>query len=176
MSSIVNLDMCLIASSGLLPTEILHEVFFNTLRELNGTIQNNILSINNQRIGEITLKDRILVQTYSENVAYVNSQVRLLRETFTRRADVAIKNYAYELEQEKRRAIESNLASKELEARIKKTEELQLKQEKAIERQKLDSCEAIVMELKEPAENQGYDIIEEKTEEGIQLQFVRRIY
>ena len=40
----------------------------------------------------------------------------------------------------------------------------------------MSSCEAIVLELKDAAENQGYAIVEEKTEEGVQLQFIRRAY
>ena len=48
--------------------------------------------------------------------------------------------------------------------------------EKAISKQNMSSCEAMALELKEAAENQGYDIVENKTEEGIQLQFIRRIY
>lgn len=176
MSSIVNLDMCLIASKGLLPEPMLHEVFYSTLNELNGTIHKGILLINNIAIGKITLKDRIIVQTYNENVSLVKKQTILLRENFTRRADIAIKNYAYELEQEKKRAYESNMALEELNARIRETEKLQKKQVEAIKRQNMDACEAIVAELKEAADNQGYDIIEEKTEEGAQLQFIRRVY
>lgn len=176
MSSIVNLDMCLIASSGLLPVNLLQEVFYDTLNELNGKIQNSILFLNNTKVGKVTLKDRIIVQTYSENASFVKKQTKLLRETFSRRADVAVKNYAYELEQEEKRLRESDLALEELENRIRENQKLQKKQEKAIERQSMDACEAIVLELKEAAENQGYDIVEEKTEEGVRLQFIRRIY
>ena len=49
-------------------------------------------------------------------------------------------------------------------------------QQKAIKKQEMSSCDAIVLELKEAAENQGYDIVEEKTNNGVQLQFVRRTY
>ena len=176
MSSTVNIDMCLIASKGLLPTNKLHEVFLDTLKELNGCISNGILSINNTRIGKISLKDRIVVQTYSENARLVQSQTDLLRKTFTRRSEVAVKNYSYELEQEKKRAQESDLAYEELVKKVNSIDKQIKAQEKAIQKQEMPSCEAIVLELKEAAENQGYDIVEEKTEQGTQLQFVRRIY
>ena len=176
MSSTVNIDMCLIASKGLLPTNKLHEVFLDTLKELNGCISNGILSINNTRIGKISLKDRIVVQTYSENARLVQSQTDLLRKTFTRRSEVAVKNYSYELEQEKKRAQESDLAYEELVKKVNSIDKQIKEQEKAIQKQEMPSCEAIVLELKEAAENQGYDIVEEKTESGTQLQFVRRIY
>ena len=162
MSSIVNLDMCLIASVGLLPTNILHNVFMDTLKELNGYINNNILVINNCDIGKISLKDRIVVQTYSEHRNIAMKQTELLRETFNRRANIAIKDYRYQLEQEQKR--------------IKENENKLIQQEKAIKKQELSSCEAIVLELKEAAENQGYDIVEEKNDEGVQLQFIRRYY
>ena len=176
MSSTVNIDMCLIASKGLLPTAKLHEVFLDTLKELNGNITNGILSFNNTRIGKISLKDRIVVQTYSENANYVQQQTKLLRDTFTRRSKIAVQNYSYELEQEKKRAKESEIALAELEKRLKAIDNKIQEQEKAIQKQEMPSCEAIVLELKEAAKNQGYDIVEEKTNEGTQLQFVRRIY
>ena len=49
-------------------------------------------------------------------------------------------------------------------------------QQHAIKKQEMSSCDAIVLELKEAAENQVYDIVEEKTNNGVQLQFIRRIY
>ena len=119
MSSTVNIDMCLIASKGLLPTKKLHEVFNDTLSELNGNIQNGILFINNNRIGKVSLKDKIIIQTYSEHAKSVKNATEELRTVFSRRAKVAIDNYALELEQEKKKAQESELAFAELEKRIK---------------------------------------------------------
>lgn len=176
MSSTVNLDMCLIASKGLLPIEKLHKVFNDTLCELNGTITNGILRINDKNIGKISLKDRIIVQTYSEHANEVRRATEELREVFTRRAKIAIDNYSYELEQEKKRAQESDLAYAELMKRINSIDKQIEDQQKAIKKQEMPSCDAIVLELKEAAENQGYDIVEEKTNNGFQLQFVRRTY
>ena len=176
MSSTVNLDMCLIASKGLLPETTLHKVFMDTLEELNGSINNSVLSINNNRIGKISLKDRIIIQTYSEHANEVRRATEKLREVFTRRAKVAIDNYSYELEQEKKRAQESDLAYAELMKRINSIDKQIEDQQKAIKKREMSSCDAIVLELKEAAENQGYDIVEEKTNNGVQLQFVRRTY
>lgn len=176
MSSIVNLDMCLIASKGLLPKEKLREVFLETLPEVNGLIKNNVLYIDNQPIGSISLKDRIVIQTYSEHAIIAKKMTNELRNVFTRRTKVAVENYKNELEEEKKKIEESNLAYEELQRRIKETEIKIESQEKAIEKQNMSSCEAMALELKEAAENQGYDIVENKTEEGIQLQFIRRIY
>lgn len=176
MSSTVNLDMCLIASKGLLPETTLHKVFMDTLNELNGSVNNNILSINNRNIGKISLKDRIIIQTYSEHADMVKKATEELREAFTRRAKVAIDNYSYELEQEKKRAQESDLAYAELMKRINSIDKQIEDQQKAIQKQEMSSCDAIVLELKEAAENQGYDIVEEKTNNGVQLQFIRRAY
>ena len=176
MSSTVNLDMCLIASKGLLPESTLHKVFMDTLEELNGSINKNILSINNKNIGKVSLKERIILQTYSEHANIVRQATEELREVFTRRAKVAIENYSYELEQEKKRAHESNLAYLELMKRINSIDKQIEEQQHAIKKQEMSSCDAIVLELKEAAENQGYDIVEEKTNNGVQLQFVRRTY
>ena len=176
MSSTVNLDMCLIASKGLLPETTLHKVFMDTLEELNGSISKNILSINNKNIGKISLKERIILQTYSEHANEVRRATEELREVFTRRAKVAIDNYSYELEQEKKRAQESDLAYAELMKRINSIDKQIEEQQHAIKKQEMSSCDAIVLELKEAAENQGYDIVEEKTNNGVQLQFIRRIY
>ena len=176
MSSTVNLDMCLIASKGLLPETTLHKVFMDTLEELNGSINNSVLSINNNRIGKISLKDRIIIQTYSEHANEVRRATEELREVFTRRAKVAIDNYYYELEQEKKRAQESDLAYAELMKRINFIDKQIEEQQKAIKKQEMSSCDAIVLELKEAAENQGYDIVKEKTNNGVQLQFIRRTY
>lgn len=176
MSSIVNLDMCLIASKGLLPKEKLHEVFLETLPEVNGIIKNNVLYINNLPIGSVSLKDRIIVKTYSECALLAKNKTNELRNIFTRRSQVAIENYKNALETEQRRLEESNLAYEELKKRIMENQNKIEQQEKAIFKQKMSSCEAMALELKESAENQGYDVVENKTEEGIQLQFVRRIY
>lgn len=176
MSSTVNLDMCLIASKGLLPETTLHKVFMDTLEELNGSIDNSVLSINNNRIGKISLKDRIIIQTYSEHAYEVRRATEELREVFTRRAKVAIDNYSYELEQAKKRVQESDLAYAELMKKINSIDKQIEDQQKAIKKQEMPSCDAIVLELKEAAENQGYDIIEEKTNNGVQLQFIRRVY
>ncbi len=176
MSSVVNLDMCLIASKGLLPKEKLHEVFLETLPEVNGIIKNNILYIDNQPIGSISLKDRIVVKTYSERALLAKNKTTELRNVFTRRSQVAIEDYKNELETEQRRLKESNLAYEELKKRIKENQNKIEQQEKAIVKQNMSSCEAMTLELKESAENQGYDVVENKTEEGIQLQFIRRIY
>ncbi len=176
MSSIVNLDMCLIASKGLLPKEKLHQVFLETLPEINGLIKNNVLYIDNQSIGSISLKDRIVIQTYSERASFAKNKTNELRNVFTRRSQVALENYKNELVEEKKRIEESNLAYEELKKRIEESENKIAQQEKAISKQNMPSCEAMALELKEAAENQGYDIVENKTEEGIQLQFIRRIY
>jgi len=144
MSSIVNLDMCLIASKGLLPETTLHKVFMDTLEELNGSINNSVLSINNNRIGKISLKDRIIIQTYSEHANEARRATEELREVFTRRAKVAIDNYSYELEQEKKRAQESDLAYAELMKRINSIDKQIEDQQKAIKKQEMSSCDAIV--------------------------------
>ena len=176
MSSIVNIDMCLIASTGLLPNNILHEVFMDTLNELNGHILNNVLYIDNNQIGKISLKNRIVIQTYNENQKMIKKKTEELRNTFTRRSQVAIENYEEQLKEEKRRIQESNLAYNELLREINKIDKAIEVQAKAVEKQKLPSCEAMVFELKESAENQGYDVLEEHTKDGVELQFIRRVY
>ncbi len=176
MSSTVNIDMCLIASKNLLPIETMHSIFLDTLNELNGEIKNDTLFINNKKIGTIYLKDRILIRTVSELAQEVTKATEKLRTTFSRRAQVEIDNYTYYLKKEKERIekAENNIdvLQKDISAIDKKIED----NKKAIARQSMSSCEAIVEELKEAALNQGYDIEEEKTNNGVQLQFVRRVY
>ena len=72
--------------------------------------------------------------------------------------------------------MQSNLEILELKKRLSIIESKIESQDKAIKRQQMESCQAMVEELKDAAINQGYDIIEEKNENGIQLQFVRREY
>lgn len=176
MSSIVNINMLLIAAKGLLPTNKLHEVFLDTLKELNGTVKNGVLFINDLRIGLLSMKDRIVIQTYSEHKLVVIAKTNELREVFTRRASVAIEDYKSELENEKKKIEQSDLAYNDLMKRIQEVDYKIKAQKSAASKQQMPSCEAMVLELKEAAENQGYDIAEEKTEEGIQLQFIRRAY
>lgn len=176
MSSRVNINMCLIASKGLLPTNKLHEVFMETLSELNGTINNGVLYINDFRVGLLSLKERIVIQTYSEHAEQVKTKTTKLREIFSRRAQVAIDDYKRELEIEKKKLECSDLEYTELLKRIEETDRKIKEQAQAVKKQQMSSCEAIVLELKEAAENQGYDILEEKTDEGIELQLIRRIY
>lgn len=174
MSSTVNIDMCLIASKGLLPTENLHKLFKDTVNELNGDIlKDRTLTIEGRLVGVVSLKERIIVQTSRYNSM---PKIEQLRDVFNRRSEIAIKNYKFQLEQERKRIQESNLAEEELRKRIEQADQKIIEQEKAVQKQEMSSCDAIVIELKEAAENQGYDIVEEKTEEGVKLQFIRRVY
>lgn len=176
MSSIVKLDLVLISPKNLLPQELMVKVFNDCLSECNGKIVNGSLFINGEQVGKISIKERIVVQTYSENVNKINKMVKELRNLYTVRSEVEYHNYqsylqdkviALEKEQETNDEIQ-----KELE-RIKKAEK---ESAKAHERQQLPSCNAIIEELKETAEQQGYDVDEVKTENGTRLQLVRRVY
>ena len=176
MSSIVNLDLSLIASKGLLPNDIMAKVFKECLKECHGFIDNNILYIDNACVGKITINDRIIVQTSSEALEDVKRLTEDLRSLFTKRSSVEIKNYQSFLSEKKKQLKQTSLVDEQIKKAIAELEKTEQEVNKAIERQQMTSCEAIVEELKEAAFNQGYDIEESKTENGIQLQFVRRVY
>jgi uncharacterized FlaG/YvyC family protein len=176
MSSIVNLNILLVASTGLLPHERLLKVFDRALVEVNGSIQNGILNINNQRVGKVYINNRIVVQTYSEYASQANTVVEGLRTVFNRKAEIEIQNYQDELNKKKQRLIQEQIDLIELEKKLKTLDnEIQLSN-KAVKKQAMSSCEAMVVELKDAATNQGYCIVEEKTTNGMQIQFVRRDY
>lgn len=176
MSSRVNINMLLISSKGLLDKERILKIFNEALVECNGSIKNNLLYINNLAIGKLFINERIVVETYTEHREKVLKSTETLREIFNRRVKIAVKNTQNDLINEKNRLMKSELELEELERKLKTIDDTILVQNNALIKQEMPVCEAMVAELKETATNQGYDIIEEETESGIQLQFIRRTY
>ncbi len=176
MSSIVNIDLMLICSKDLLPKERMVSVLDSCLKELNCKIENNVLYIKENAVGKIIIKDRILVQTYSERRSNAIKLLTALRELYTRKSKIEFEKYKEYLEEQKRIIKEQNIISEKIEKELKEFENKINKMNVAKEVQEMSPCEAIVAELKEAAECQGYDVVEEKTDNGVQLQFVRRSY
>ena len=98
---------------------------------------------------------------------------KLLRDTFTRRVSIAHENYLYELDKRKKELEQEKLVERELLESINRDIE---KTNVAFERQQLDECEALKAEIVDAAIAQGYEVVEEKNSNGIQLQFIRREY
>ena len=176
MSSIVNLDLVSISAKNLLPKDIMIKVFNDSLLKCNGVIKNNVLVINGFSIGKISITDRIVLSTYSENVHNIERYTKVLRDTFTKLSELEFKNYQYYLKQQKLLIEKEAEANLELKKHLEEISKKEIEATKAYERQHLPSCEAIVEELKEAAENQGYDVSQIETKNGVQLQFVRRVY
>lgn len=176
MSSSVKLNIFLIASTGLLPKEIMLKTFFKSLAELGGIVKDGTLEIHNQRVGKLLWGDRIIIQTTIQDNNQSLNVIGQLRQNFNEKAAIEVINYQYALKQEKMRLQQSELDLIELEKKLQLLEKKLQGQQKAIKKQNMSSCEAMVEELKEAAINQGYEVVEDKNEECVQLQFVRRDY
>ena len=174
MSSTVNMDMLLISTSNIIPSSMLKSVFEQCVEEIGGVIRNNELFLNNERLGKLTINNRIVLSFESDFDTSKRKGVReLLRNTFTRRVGVAHENYLFDLEKKKKEFESQTLVERELIDSINKDIE---RSEKAFERQQLDECEALKAEIVDAAIAQGYEVVEEKNSNGIQLQFIRREY
>lgn len=177
MSSTIHMDMALIATANILPKDKMHEVFMACVSELNGRVVNNVLEINGETLGTLTFNDRIILSFSSDYPSTKRTDMRnLIRDVFTRRANIAHKDYLYHLEQDKKAIESSNAVADEIRRSLIQIEKEQKKSEIAMQRQEMSECEALKAELMDAAVAQGYEVTEEKTEQGIQLQFVRREY
>ena len=177
MSSTVNMDMALISTSNILPQDQLRRVFEECVKELGGVIKNNNLFLEKENLGRLTISNRIVLSFASDYETSKRLKARnLLRDTFTRRVAVAHDNYLYELKKEKERLEGQSLAEKELLDSLKKEKKKIEKSELGFERQNLSECEALKAEIVDAAIAQGYEVVEEETSQGVQLQFIRREY
>ena len=175
MSSTVNMDMVLISVANLLPQQQMSRVFLDCIKELNGHIENNSLILDNKSIGTIKIGQRIILSFDSDynDRNYIRNK---LRDTFTRRIETEYKNYLYELTKEKERLEEENNVENKI---LKELEEVSKQIEKsavAFQRQHQSECEALKGEIIDAAISQGYEVVEEQNNNGVQLQFVRRDY
>lgn len=176
MSSIVKLSLLLISPTGLLPKDIMMKTFSRALNEVRGTIEDGVLMIQNQKIGKVLCGERIVVQTMDDSLHKTAPLVEALRKVFTHKSSIEIANYQFSLNQEKLRLQQTENDLIQLEKNLKLLEEKLATQNKAVLKQNMSSCDAMIEELKEAAIQQGYEIIESKNEEQIQLQFVRIEY
>ena len=177
MSCTRTMDMALISTANLISNDQMVNIFNQCLDELNMTLKGRELIVNGKSLGVITINSRIILSFNSDTSTEVKEKYReLIRETFTRRVDVAHQNYLDSLESEKRNLEKQNIAEQALLSSINKIDK-EIKQTKqAFERQHMDECEALKHELIDAAIEQGYEVQEEKTSQGLQLQFIRREY
>ena len=177
MSSTVNMDMTLISTSNIIPQDQLRRVFEECVKELGGVIQNNNLFLGKENLGKVTINNRIVLSFSSDYETSKRSEVRkLLRDTFTRRVAIAHENYLYELKKEKERLEEQSRVETELLKSLKEVETKIGKSEIGFERQNQSECDALKGEIIDAAVAQGYEVVEETTSQGVQLQFIRRDY
>ena len=177
MSSTVNMDMALISTSNIIPQDQLKRVFEECVKELDGIIQNNNLFLGKENLGKLTINNRIVLSFSSDYETSKRSEVRkLLRDTFTRRVAVAHENYLYDLKKEKERLEEQSRVEAELLKSLKEVETKIEKSEIGFERQNQSECDALKGEIIDAAIAQGYEVVEETTSQGVQLQFIRRDY
>ncbi len=174
MSSTVTMNMSLMSTANILPAQQMESLFLLCVKELNLDLRGRRLMEGDLFLGDVTMGQRIVLRFNSD---YGSRRARQeLRDLFTKRLKVAQENYMDELEDRKRRLRESQAAEQVLLREIAEIEKKQRASEKAMARQEKSECEAMMEELCEAAENKGYDVISEKTEQGMQLQFVRREY
>ena len=177
MSSTVNMDMALISTSNIIPQDQLKRVFEECVKELGGVIQNYNLFLEKENLGKLTINNRIVLSFSSDYETSKRSEVRkLLRDTFTRRVAIAHENYLYELKKEKERLEEQSRVEAELLNSLKEVETKIEKSEIGFERQNQSECDALKGEIIDAAVAQGYEVVEEITSQGMQLQFIRRDY
>ena len=177
MSSTVNMDMALISTSNIIPQDQLRRVFEECVKELGGVIQNNNLFLGKENLGKLTINNRIVLSFSSDYETSKRAEVRkLLRDTFTRRVAVAHENYLYELKKEKERLEQQSRVEAELLNSLKEVETKIEKSEIGFERQNQSECDALKGEIIDAAVAQGYEVVEETTSQGVQLQFIRRDY
>lgn len=177
MSSIVrNINMHLICASNLLPKDIMVECFMDTINELNMHLSNNTIVFRNSSYTKVTIGERIVIHTDSEQITSIEKDIHKLRELFTRRALIAHRNYQNELQYQSSRMMSEQMDSLELKKAIENLEKLKSKSEEALKIQNLPSCDALVEELKIAAINKGYEVIHNQGKDEVQLQFVRRQY
>lgn len=177
MSSTLTANMSLIASAHILPKNQMATIFEDCLKELGGEIRLGSLVVKGVKLGAINIGERIVLRYPVEFNDSNRSKLReLVRDTFTRRVDIAQKNYLAELERQKKEIEASNQALEEIKKNLEAIQKVEKKSKEAMERQRMSQCEAIKGELIDAAMAQGYEIAEEKTKEGVQLQFIRRSY
>ena len=177
MSSTVNMDMALISTSNIIPQDQLRRVFEECVKELGGVIQNNNLFLGKEILGKLTINNRIVLSFSSDYETSKRAEVRkLLRDTFTRRVAIAHENYLYELKKEKERLEQQSRVEAELLNSLKEVETKIEKSEIGFERQNQSECDALKGEIIDAAVAQGYEVVEETTSQGVQLQFIRRDY
>ncbi len=177
MSSTVNMDMALISTSNIIPQDQLRRVFEECVKELGGVIQNNNLFLGKENLGKLTINNRIVLSFSSDYETSKRAEVRkLLRDTFTRRVAIAHENYLYELKKEKERLEQQSRVEAELLNSLKEVETKIEKSEIGFERQNQSECDALKGEIIDAAVAQGYEVVEETTSQGVQLQFIRRDY
>ena len=177
MSSTVNMDMALISTSNIIPQDQLRRVFEECVKELGGVIQNNNLFLGKENLGKLTINNRIVLSFSSDYETSKRAEVRkLLRDTFTRRVAIVHENYLYELRKEKERLEKQSQVEAELLNSLKEVETKIEKSEIGFERQNQSECDALKGEIIDAAVAQGYEVVEETTSQGVQLQFIRRDY
>ena len=177
MSSTVNMDMALISTSNIIPQDQLRRVFEECVKEIGGVIQNSYLFLGKENLGKLTINNRIVLSFSSDYETSRRAEVRkLLRDTFTRRVAIAHENYLYELKKEKERLEEQSRVEAELLNSLKEVETKIEKSEIGFERQNQSECDALKGEIIDAAVAQGYEVVEETTPQGVQLQFIRRDY
>ena len=177
MSSTVNMDMALISTSNIIPQDQLKRVFEECVKELGGVIQNNNLFLGKENLGKLNINSRIVLSFSSDYETSKRGEVRrLLRDTFTRRVAVAYENYLCELKKEKERLEKQAQVEEELLNSLKEVETKIERSKIGFERQNQSECDALKGEIIDAAVAQGYEVVEETTSQGIQLQFIRREY
>lgn len=174
MSTTVKLGLGLLVSKGILPKEEMLSVFNTCIEELGYKLNNNILTLNGQSLGKLTIRDRIIINMAQEQAKLYMDQIDNIRSLFAIRSEVAQKNYITKRQEELKRISHDEKSFDKLQKELE-LEELTMK--KAFERQQLESCEALKEELIEAAVNNGYEVEEISNKSShIQLQLVRREY
>lgn len=176
MSSHAQLSVSVIISNGLVSPQMSRELFISCLHDLDGELKGNDVFMKGIPLGTVSFSKRVVLEANPVVFANTKKEREELRKLITKRSLIAQENYINNLLIEKERLENSSKVFQELSDQVETLNSEIRQSEIAKKRQVLDECHAFEQELCEEAENQGFDVITENTENGIQLQFIKREY
>lgn len=171
MSTRVVVKMFLMCVSNVLPKKELESCFLEVLNKTNCKVENDVLIFNNSKIGNISLTDRIVVKYTNERFTYKLNEVR---DVLNKVLPGYIASYNNILEQDKIDIQKSNDVN--ILMRLRKIEIAQEEIKRKLDIQNKEEVDAMKNELIESAYSKGYVVEENSTNEGVELQFIKRQY
>jgi hypothetical protein len=174
MSTKVKLDIVLLVAQGTLPREDMVKTFDYCIEELGFKVLNGFLKIKNKVIGNLSIKDRVVLTISSDIEENYTRELEQIRSLYAFKSEIIQKNYL----RNKKELLARKSNSESVYNNLKQELELEeTRMKKALVRQKQDACDAIKDEIVEAAINNGYEVEQTVNKNNnIQLQLVRHEY